>query len=293
MTKKPSLVKLLHKIYPRKNPWIVVAFIEILWPTLFTLAKMTKIPVLGKMLGELLYSKDDKLIYLPKRAAVTRREVVEVMQPLKPPENIVLPSIVVEYFIKKAKHHFIMDFCICRKSNQCEEYPINLGCLFLGEASRNLPSEFGRSVTENEALEHVEECKEAGLVHLIGRHRVDSIWLNAPPEEKLLTICNCCPCCCLHRTIPFLHPSLGAKVKRMPGLTVEVTDECIGCGTCADICFVNAIDVRNGKADIGDVCKGCGRCVEVCPEGAINLTIERSDFLEKTISEIEHVVDVS
>ena len=78
----------------------------------------------------------------------------------------------------------------------------------------------------------------AGLVHLIGRNKLDSVWLGAGPSHKLMTICNCCPCCCLWRMIPQLDPAIGAKVTRMPGVSVTVTDRCAGCGTCAaGICF--------------------------------------------------------
>lgn len=293
MRDNPLLIRALRKIYPRENPWIVVKLIKLFWPFLFILAKITRIPILGTSLGRLLFSKQDKLLYVPKKDSITQREVVSIHEPLEQPKNIVLPSKIVKHFIKQAHKYFIMDFCICRESNQCKDYPIHLGCLFLGEAVEELPPQLGRQVTEKEALTHIKNCANAGLVHLVGRHRIDSIWLNATPEEKLLTICNCCPCCCLHRTLPHLDSQLRQKVRKLPGVQVQVTDDCIKCSSCVETCFVDAITLTKDKAVIGDACRGCGRCVQECPENAIKLSITRPEYLQQSIEEINQIIDLS
>ncbi len=186
----------------------------------------------------MLFSEKDDMVYLPKN------EGVEVGEFIGPPESTALPSRVVEHFIKEVNFHWKMDFFICRKSNQCEDYPVELGCLFLGEAAREIPSKYGELITEEEALEHVEKCKYAGLVRLTGRHRLDTLWLNMGPCRKLLTICNCCPCCCLYRMLPELGPEQGSRIEKMPGVEVEVTDDCVGCEACTEgICFVDAIGI--------------------------------------------------
>jgi len=77
-----------------------------------------------------------------------------------------------------------MDWCICRKSTKCEDYPIELGCLFLGEATLKIDPRLGHRATKQEALEHVQKCRDAGLVHLIGRNKLDSVWLNAQPGNN-------------------------------------------------------------------------------------------------------------
>jgi dissimilatory sulfite reductase (desulfoviridin) alpha/beta subunit len=111
--------------------------------------------------------------------------------------------------------------------------------------------------------------RRAGLVHLVGRNKLDKVWLGATPGHKLLTICNCCPCRCLWRILPDLDPAIGAKVGKMPTVEVRMTDRCVGCGRCAEsVCFVGAIRLDGGRAVIGDACRGYGRCVEVCPQGA-------------------------
>ena len=94
---------------------------------------------------------------------------------------------------------------------------------------------------------------------------------------------------------PLLRNDMGAKIKKMPGVEVIVNRElCIGCGTCADgVCFVNAINIINEKAEIGRECRGCGRCVEICPEKAIDLTINNDQFIENSIEQISSLIDVT
>lgn len=50
-------------------------------------------------------------------------------------------------------------------------------------------------------------------------------------------------------------------------------DKCIGCGTCVDVCPVNAITLNDeGKAQIDqEKCIKCGTCEAVCPVMAIEI----------------------
>lgn len=269
------------------HPLWFVQLLKMAFPGRFLAARATKTPVLGNVVDRWLFGGDD-LIYLPQD------NVIEINQSLELPDEMVLPSQVVEHFIEAANTHWIMNACICRDASVCEDYPIDLGCLFLGEAALGINPQLGRRVTKEEALEHVSRCREAGLVHLIGRNKLDTIWLGIGPGDRLLTVCNCCPCCCLWRTLPHLAPQISAKITRMPGVTVEVTDRCIGCGTCTrDVCFVDAIHEVDGHAAISDACRGCGRCVEVCPQNAIEISVENNGFVAESIARIAPLVDVS
>ncbi|MEO2082973.1 MAG: 4Fe-4S binding protein [Desulfurobacteriaceae bacterium] len=51
-----------------------------------------------------------------------------------------------------------------------------------------------------------------------------------------------------------------------------VSDLCIGCGACAEVCPTNCIfPTDDGKYDIDEnECIDCGACVEVCPADAIS-----------------------
>ena len=275
MARSMRFVRLLKKAFPKRR----------------YIAKMTKVPLLGRLVDRMLFAGDD-IMYLPKDSVA--QKTIQIGKALDRPIETALPSEVVHHFIEKANHHWIMNFCICRDASHCEDYPIEYGCLFLGEAVNDINPELGRKVTKEEAHEYVKKCREAGLVHLIGRNKLDASWLGVSPGEKLLSICNCCPCCCLWKVLPDMNPRIGRKVTKMPGVDVRVTDACVGCGTCMEenVCFVDAITLVDGKAVISEECRGCGRCVEVCPNDAIELIIDKDKFIEDSITRVSSVVDV-
>lgn len=269
------LVTLLKKTFPNRR----------------LIAKATNYPLIGRLVNKLLFDGDN-IIYLPKDSVA--QKTIEIGRRLDRPEEIALPSEIVHHFIERANKHWIMNFCICRDASKCEDYPIDYGCLFMGDAVDGINPKLGRLVTKEEAHDYVRKCREAGLVHLIGRNKLDMQWLGVHPGEKLLTVCNCCPCCCLWKILPDLNPEIGRKITKMDGVDVKVTDACTGCETCTedDVCFVNAISMVDGQAVIGPECRGCGRCVEVCPNSAIELTISTSEFIRESIERVDSVVDV-
>ena len=268
------------------SPVWFVNIIKKTFPQRFLLARMTRLPLIGKAIDQFLFAGDD-IIILPKDHTVQVSEEVEA-------EDMVLPSQVVEHFIQKANYLWIMNTCICREATRCRDYPIDLGCLFMGEAAMGINPALGRRATREEALEHVRKCREAGLFQLIGRNRLDTRWLNVRPGAKLLTVCNCCPCCCLWKILPDLSPKVSDKVHRMPGVKVTVTDACAGCGTCQEgVCIAAAIRLEGERAFISEECRGCGHCVAVCPEGAIELTIEDPTFMDSLVPRITSLVDVT
>lgn len=266
-----------------------VLFVEIikkLFPSRFSFARLTRNALVGKVIDKMLFNGDD-IIYLPIDASIQNTHGIEDL------EDVVLPSQVVEHFIAQSNYHWMMNFCICREASSCEEYPSSLGCLFLGEAVTRINPKFGKLVTQEEAFDHVRKCREIGLVHMVGRNKLDTVWLGAGPSTKLFTICNCCPCCCLWRMLPDVNLDIGRKVTKMPGVEVTVTDQCLGCGTCTqDICFVDAIYLDNGHAVIDQSCRGCGRCVEICPEQAIELSIQDNSFFDNVIDRLSPLVDL-
>lgn len=265
----PFSVKILSKLFPLR----------------FFFAKFTKLPIIGKIMNKMFF-EDDRIFYMPKD------KVVEINQKVREEDSIVIPSDVLNYFIDKSSNHVIMNFCLCRKSNSCENYPQDFGCLFMGEAASNISPRLGRKVTREEAKDYVKRCREAGLVHLIGKNKLDSVWLNAKPAHKLLTVCNCCECCCLWMMLPNLSKEIGAKVTKLPGLRIVVKESCTGCKECNKFCFVGAIQTIDGKAQISDECRGCGRCIGKCKFDAIEIFLE-TNSLEDSIDVLSESIDLA
>jgi NAD-dependent dihydropyrimidine dehydrogenase PreA subunit len=271
----------------RRFPNLLVGAVKKPFPYRFALAELTKLPILGSFVDYSLFHDDD-ILYLP------HDRIIEIHEAVDPSQDMLLPSQVVEHFVEEANYHWIMDSCLCREADRCEHYPVDLGCLFLGQATLGINPKLGRHVTKGEALEHLRRCREAGLVHMVGRNKLDTLWLGVGPGNKLLTICNCCPCCCLWRVIPNVAPEISAKVNRMPGVSVTVGDGCVACGTCTEgVCFVDAIHLSNRHAVITEDCRGCGRCVIVCPEQVIELTIDDEQFVKRSIDRLSARVDVA
>lgn len=53
-------------------------------------------------------------------------------------------------------------------------------------------------------------------------------------------------------------------------MAYKITDECLGCGSCAGECPVEAISEADGKYVIDqDTCIECGACSATCPVSAI------------------------
>jgi ferredoxin len=277
-----------------------IRFIHSTFNTRFFLASACqKLPPLAWVVDRMLFAGDDIQV-LPRDTAIKTNLTLTVQEmevnttvPISN-ENTVLPSQVLKEMIKRSKYHFIMDTCICRTSNNCQNYPHDMGCLFLGKGSQRISSKRGRTVSADEAIKHINQCQEAGLVPIIGRNKIDSLWLNTGPKEELLSICHCCQCCCLWKMTPNLPESITGSFSSMEGVEIIFQEEkCNDCGLCAcNLCFVDAITMKDGeiKREM-EKCKICGRCAEICPKGA--LKIEMSDYaLKRSLARVEPLVDV-
>ncbi|NMC07012.1 MAG: 4Fe-4S binding protein [Candidatus Lokiarchaeota archaeon] len=266
-----------------------VSLIKKTFKTRFALARATTKHALFKKIVNRVAFKGDQIYYLPRDKTIAIEQDAGTL-----PGSMAVPSRVLDHFIDQASVHVVMNKCICRDAARCKDYPVDLGCLFLGEAAARISPALSHRVTREEAKAHEQACRDAGLVHLIGRNKLDTVWLNVRPGEKLLTICNCDPCCCLWKMLPDLSPDIARNITRMPGVTVEITDACTGCGTCmTGTCFVDAIHLDGNRAMIDQVnCRGCGRCAERCPSHAIVVNIKDTRFITATIDAVERLVDV-
>lgn len=266
---------------------VLVRIVKLIFPLRFILARFTRLPGIHQV-ADGIFFKQDAIYYLPKDRVV-------IGENLNLPESVMLPSLLVENFLSQTDEYFIMNQCVCRAAEKCEHYPIDKGCLFMGPAVRKIPLELGRLATRDEAREHLRQCREAGLFQMIGRDQIDTVILGAKPAGKMVTICNCCSCCCAYKLLPDLDERISSRIVRLPGVHVKVSERCIGCGLCTkDVCFVKAIRLVDGHAVIDDdLCRGCGSCVEVCPQHAISLTVDDPQWLDKAICRLSEKVDLS
>jgi ferredoxin len=243
------------------------------------LFKLGHIPFLRENLPELDPRKSN-LSWLP------------INQDIEGAGEIALPLEVLDRLIKKASHRVIVNFCGCRTAMDCKDYPADIGCLMMGESALEIPLKSRREVDEEEAKAHVRKAIKAGLIPVTGKARLDNDIFMIPDKGKLLTVCLCCECCCITRYTRYAPQELLDGMHHpVEGLSIEVTEDCIGCGACVSKCYLNAIRLTGDRAEISGMCRVCGRCAMHCPQNAIKLRLSNAHAVEDVVRRIESAVE--
>lgn len=187
---------------------------------------------------------------------------------VKPPEEMLHDA------VENATYLAIMNECLCRKIQGCTDYPLDLGCLFLGPAARSCVERgIAIKATKQQAHDHIDRAKAAGLSASAYFVEVEEyVWgFHDKDMPNFLEICFCCPCCC--SAVKF-EQGAGGELKRIlhqrSGWSCVVDAErCIGCGACQATCPHDNIHVVNGKAQVSEWCAGCGQCLKACAHDAL------------------------
>jgi Na+-translocating ferredoxin:NAD+ oxidoreductase RNF subunit RnfB len=119
----------------------------------------------------------------------------------------------------------------------------------------------GRRITQEEALEILDSCEQAGLVHQFA------------DSQDPGAICNCCPDCCGGLRVLKMLPNPAAYIISNHFTRLE-RDLCNGCEECVDRCPMDAISMapdQVARIDL-DRCIGCGVCINTCSTEALVLT---------------------
>ncbi|MEW6555018.1 MAG: 4Fe-4S binding protein [Actinomycetota bacterium] len=244
--------------------------------------KLTNYPILKQLGHRAMNSDNTTLTYIP------------VYENMELPTGAAAPTSIIEHFIRNASHRLILSRCPCRSGNDCQDFDPSFGCTFLGPAVQYVNPEVGRLVSMEEALEHLHQATEAGLVSCVGKFKGDAIMLGVQRDHHdLMTICHCCPCCCISTSIPLASREARDILVKMEGLSITVDEEkCNGCGKCVKACIFKQMELVNKKAVIGEECKGCGRCAMVCKQEAISIRIDDPSFIDACIERISTKVNI-
>jgi len=153
----------------------------------------------------------------------------------------------------------------------------------------------GRVATKEEALERVKLAVEDGLIPLLGRAMDEADGYGVKDTGHFLSMCFCCPCCCIDGKI-VTNASISINLlHRMEGVTVKVDkDLCVGCEECLEVCVFRGMEMIDGKAKVNqERCLGCGRCESICPNEAISIQIDDTIRVDELIEKLESHVEVS
>jgi ferredoxin len=264
--------------YPKK---VVKLFLS-LWPFTHMVKRLSPYPPFRQVFAPLVRDEIFEVTFIP------------VAEDIPSPQSTALPRQAIAELIKASSHRFIHDGCICRNQEGCVNYPRELGCIFLGEAASRLHPSLGHRASVEECLEHLEKASETGLVGMVGRIWFDATTLGLLHDfRNFVVVCFCCDCCCLVRAdMKVAGPEFKNTLKKLDTVRVEVTDACVGCGTCASTCFVGAARLVDGRAHIdAESCKGCGKCAVVCPNGAIRVEFDSEDaLLQELLSRVRTAI---
>jgi UDP-glucose 4-epimerase len=266
--RKPAFIEM------GKTPWMMRRGMDFLEMNF----RLSKLPLLPKIHPWTNIDNTD-MRWLPINEDIQRQE------------DAPMPVDLLYRFIEEASHRAVYDVCACRRGQKCHDYPVDIGCLLMGDSALEGPPGYFHEASVEEARELTDRAVQAGLVPIVGKARIDNLIFGIKERHKLLTVCFCCECCCLtrftrHSPLKYIDPTFP----RLEGITVEVTEDCVGCGTCVDHCYIKAIEVVGGRAVMSGYCRTCGRCAAVCPNDAIRVSMDDPAYLDKTYERIRSYV---
>ncbi len=281
------VLKFFKEFQEKENPldWPTYLKLMELWaPFVDSLAKGSNMPGIGEeitpMLGEDVM--DYAWIPINKRLETQKSEV--------------LPLDMVKEMVAKTSHRVIARQCPCRQGFACEHYPKDLGCIYMGESTKDFDPALAIHATVDQAIEHIDKCVSVGLVPDVGQIDFDADLFGVGPKSHFGTICFCCDCCCVARrySTTFCQEYRDRQFT-LEGVSVEInTDDCSGCGICQERCFMGAISMEDDKAVLDETkCRACGVCVEQCPQDCINIEVTDGEKMKKSFFErIESKIDL-
>jgi len=166
--------------------------------------------------------------------------------------------------ILRTKSRIVIADCICRKKAAVVEKdcgkPMEACFMFGSMGQYYLDRSMGREISLGEAIDILDQCREAGLV------------TQPATSQNPSGMCNCCGDCCGVLKALKKHPRPAELVFTNHFAMVDA-DACTGCETCLDRCQMDALTLNDDQiAKVNkDRCIGCGLCVITCPAEAIRL----------------------
>ena len=223
------------------------------------------IPTTGKVYGG---SATKTYKYSPANLAID-----VPMQGVMPNEQI---GSIVEATTKIAVAH-----CPCRMSAKIlgrTDCPHSLEvCLKYDEMAEFVIARgLAREISKDEANHILKNSEKEGLVHMVD---------NAQGQIK--HTCNCCGHYCWNVGIIRRRKIPRDQLMAVYFIRETEIDECIGCGSCAEICPVDAVKMVDERPQVDENwCIGCGVCAVSCPAEVISIKRRITDQAPESFDEL-------
>ena len=191
-------------------------------------------------------------------------------------QSRITPIELVRKAVEASSYRIILHKCLCRDGFECKDYPIDVGCLMLGEACRRMVATgIAKAVTVEDALAHLDKASDLGLVPICAWAEFEAIAKGISDENhtNYFEVCFCCPCCCLglqNYKHMFKNEHMRNIMKSI-GWRAQGTEECISCGKCVEACPLECISLEGDGISVKGNCIGCGLCSINCPVNAIEM----------------------
>lgn len=220
----------------------------------------------------------EKNVAMFKNFKVATDRIVPVEQEIDSGQDKVIPLEEIKQLIDN-EEIIGKAVCYCRHRKDlidepCQKTDVRENCFVLGRTAQFcIENDFAKPVSKEEVLEALSQAEKDGLVH-------KAFHTNLNPNADLDGICSCCTCCC--GTFTNYYNGAVPAMSYSSYLAQINEEDCIGCGTCVEICPMEAIDLEDAVAVLHEEkCLGCGLCAYHCPESAIHLdrTGERLVFV--------------
>ena len=96
---------------------------------------------------------------------------IPVNKRLETQKSTVLPLDMVKELVAKTSHRAILRQCPCRQGFSCEHYPKDLGCVYMGESTKDFDPALAIHATVDQTIEHIDKAAiELGLFDIRPGH---------------------------------------------------------------------------------------------------------------------------
>ncbi len=216
--------------------------------------------------------------YESSKKGTSMARIIPIERAIQADQKILDAEEAHDYILNHSSEDLALVPCPCRVrteklgNRECKDkFPI-AACVMMGAAAQHFEMiGLGRKVTKQQTIEYFDEMVELGLVGQT---------FNASVGE--MVICLCCGCCCsqVRGRTKWGNPDALSPSNFVP----KAGEDCIGCETCTDRCFFDALTLseETGQIEVDiNKCIGCGVCTLACPEETLKLhRHERSTLLE-------------